>query len=108
VHSFRARNRQFPAKLDRLARNVYFVSGLTESGVDFIAADNPHANKFMVHLLAAFAEHEREQISQPKMRLPRQKRAESDSAAMVPSALRQHIARGQSSARAQSRPFSRS
>ena len=52
------------AKLDRLARNVHFVSGLMESGVDFVAADNPHANKFMVHLLAAFAEHEREQISQ--------------------------------------------
>jgi DNA invertase Pin-like site-specific DNA recombinase len=52
------------AKLDRLARNVHFISGLMESGVDFIAADNPHANKLMVHLLAAFAEHEREQISQ--------------------------------------------
>ena len=52
------------AKLDRLARNVYFVSGLMESGADFVAADNPHANKLMVHLLAAFAEHEREQISQ--------------------------------------------
>jgi hypothetical protein len=36
-----------------------------ESGVDFVAADNPHANKLMVHMLAAFAEHEREQISQP-------------------------------------------
>src|SRR6266566_4965423 len=52
------------AKLDRLARNVHFVSGLMESGIDFVAADNPHANKLMVHLLAAFAEHEREQISQ--------------------------------------------
>src|ERR1700726_3879129 len=30
------------AKLDRLARNLHFVSGLMESGVDFIAADNPH------------------------------------------------------------------
>lgn len=52
------------AKLDRLARNVYFISGLMESGVDFIATDNPHANRLMIHLLAAFAEHEREQISQ--------------------------------------------
>jgi DNA invertase Pin-like site-specific DNA recombinase len=50
--------------LDRLARNVHFISGLMESGVDFVAADNPHANKLMLHLLAAFAEHEREQISQ--------------------------------------------
>src|SRR5436189_2384678 len=52
------------AKLDRLARNVHFISGLMESGVDFVAADNPHANKLMVHMLAAVAEHEREQISQ--------------------------------------------
>jgi DNA invertase Pin-like site-specific DNA recombinase len=52
------------AKLDRLARNVYLISGLMESGVDFVAADNPHANRLMVHMLAAFAEHEREQISQ--------------------------------------------
>ncbi len=51
------------AKLDRLARNVYFISGLMESRVDFVAADNPHANRLMVHMLAAFAEHEREQIS---------------------------------------------
>jgi DNA invertase Pin-like site-specific DNA recombinase len=52
------------AKLDRLARNVHFIAGLMESGIDFVAADNPHANKLMVHMLAAFAEHEREQISQ--------------------------------------------
>jgi DNA invertase Pin-like site-specific DNA recombinase len=51
------------AKLDRLSRNVHFISGLLESGVDFIAVDNPHANKLMLHLLAAFAEHEREAIS---------------------------------------------
>lgn len=52
------------AKLDRLARSVHFISGLMESKVEFIALDNPHANKLMLHLLAAFAEHEREQISQ--------------------------------------------
>lgn len=51
------------AKLDRLARNVAFVARLMESGAEFVAVDNPHANKLMVHLLAAFAEHERDQIS---------------------------------------------
>lgn len=51
------------AKLDRLARNVHFISGLMESGVDFVACDNPHANRLMIHMLAAFAEHEREMIS---------------------------------------------
>src|SRR5262249_56870956 len=39
------------AKLDRLARNVHFISGLLESGVEFVAADNPHANKMMVQML---------------------------------------------------------
>ena len=29
------------AKLDRLARNVHFISGLMESKVDFVAVDNP-------------------------------------------------------------------
>lgn len=52
------------AKLDRLARNVHFISGLMESRVDFLACDNPHATRLMVHMLAAFAEHEREMISQ--------------------------------------------
>jgi DNA invertase Pin-like site-specific DNA recombinase len=52
------------AKLDRLARNVHFVSGLMESGVDFVAADMPMANRLTVHILAAVAEHEREMISQ--------------------------------------------
>ena len=52
------------AKLDRLARNVHFISGLMESGVEFLATDNPNANRLMLHMLAAFAEHERFQISQ--------------------------------------------
>ena len=51
------------AKLDRLGRNVAFISALMESGADFVCCDNPHANKLMLHMLAAFAEHEREQIS---------------------------------------------
>jgi len=52
------------AKLDRLARNVHFISGLMESGVDFVAADMPHANRLTIHILAAVAENEREMISQ--------------------------------------------
>jgi DNA invertase Pin-like site-specific DNA recombinase len=51
------------AKLDRLACNVAFISNLMESGVDFIACDNPHATRFTIQILAAVAEHEREQIS---------------------------------------------
>lgn len=52
------------AKLDRLARNVHFISGLMESGVEFVAVDMPHANRLTLHILAAVAEHEREMISQ--------------------------------------------
>jgi DNA invertase Pin-like site-specific DNA recombinase len=52
------------AKLDRLARNVVFVSSLMESGVEFVAADAPYANRLMIHILAAFAEHERDLISE--------------------------------------------
>jgi len=52
------------AKLDRLARNVHFVSGLIESGVDFVAADMPQANKVMIHMHAVMSEWERDQISE--------------------------------------------
>ncbi len=51
------------AKLDRLARNVAFVSNLMDSGIDFIACDMPFANRLTVHILASVAEHEREMIS---------------------------------------------
>ncbi|MCH8313584.1 MAG: recombinase family protein [Nitrospinae bacterium] len=51
------------AKLDRLARNMAFVANLMESGVSFIAADNPHANKLTIHLMAAMGEFERDMIS---------------------------------------------
>jgi len=51
------------AKLDRLARNVHFVSGLMESCVDFVACDNPHATPVLIHIMAAFAEYEAEAIS---------------------------------------------
>jgi len=52
------------AKLDRLGRNVAFISKLLEAGVDFKAVDNPYAGKLIVHIMAAFAEHERDQISE--------------------------------------------
>jgi DNA invertase Pin-like site-specific DNA recombinase len=52
------------AKLDRLSRNLAFVATLMESGVEFVAVDNPHATKLTIHILAAVAEHEREAISE--------------------------------------------
>jgi DNA invertase Pin-like site-specific DNA recombinase len=52
------------AKLDRLARNVHFISGLMEAGVPFVAADMPTATPFMLHIYAAMAEAEGIAISQ--------------------------------------------
>ncbi len=52
------------AKLDRLARNVAFIANLMESATDFVAVDMPHASRLVLHVMAAFAEHEREMISQ--------------------------------------------
>jgi DNA invertase Pin-like site-specific DNA recombinase len=51
------------AKLDRLARNVAFISNLMEAGVDFVAVDLPQANRLTVHIMAAMAEHEAAMIS---------------------------------------------
>lgn len=50
------------AKLDRLARNVAFIATLMEADVEFRAVDAPYANRLMLQILAAFAEHERSQI----------------------------------------------
>jgi hypothetical protein len=42
------------AKLDRLSRNLAFIATLMDSGVEFIAVDNPHANKLTIHILASW------------------------------------------------------
>jgi DNA invertase Pin-like site-specific DNA recombinase len=52
------------AKLDRLARNVAFTSNLMESSVEFVACDNPEANRLTIHIMAAMAEHEASMISE--------------------------------------------
>lgn len=59
------------AKLDRLARNVHFITGLMEASrgngknaVKFVACDMPDANDLTIHLMAAFAEHEARRISE--------------------------------------------
>lgn len=52
------------AKLDRLARSVAFISGLMESGVDFVATDRPDASRLTVHVPTTVAEHERGVSSQ--------------------------------------------
>src|SRR5690242_7178279 len=52
------------AKLDRLSRDAHFLLGLEKAGVDFVAADMPHANQLTVHIMAVVAQAERQMISQ--------------------------------------------
>lgn len=52
------------AKLDRLSRNVAFLSALMESNVDFVCCDNPNANKLTIHILVAVAQDEAEKASE--------------------------------------------
>ena len=64
AHARRSKATLVVAKLDRLARNVAFLSKLMESGVDFVACDNPVANRLTIHILAAVAEDEARRISE--------------------------------------------
>lgn len=52
------------AKLDRLSRNMTFVSSLMDSHVSFVCADMPDANEFTIHIFAALAQQERKMISE--------------------------------------------
>jgi hypothetical protein len=54
----RVRGKPVIAKLDRLARNAHFISGLMATGVDFVALDLPTADRFMLHVYAAMVEEE--------------------------------------------------
>lgn len=51
------------AKLDRLSRNMAFTSALMDSGIEFVACDNPHATRLTIHILAAMAEQEAVAVS---------------------------------------------
>lgn len=52
------------AKLDRLSRNVSFISQIMESDVEFIVTDLPQANRFTIQIFAALAEQEARFISE--------------------------------------------
>jgi DNA invertase Pin-like site-specific DNA recombinase len=53
------------AKLDRLGRDVHFISGLMVQRIPFIVTElGPDVDPFMLHIHAAVAEKERERIAQ--------------------------------------------
>jgi DNA invertase Pin-like site-specific DNA recombinase len=64
AHARRSKAILVVAKLDRLARNVAFLSALMDSSVEFVACDNPFANRLTIHILAAVAEDEARRISE--------------------------------------------
>lgn len=63
AHARRSKSTLVVAKLDRLARNVEFLARVMNSDVDFVACDNPAANRLTLHILAAVAENEAKAIS---------------------------------------------
>jgi DNA invertase Pin-like site-specific DNA recombinase len=64
------------AMLDRLGRNLAFISGLVESNINFLAADKPAASRLELHMYAAVAEEERRKISERTRAALAVKRAE--------------------------------
>ena len=63
AHAKKINGKLVIGKLDRLARNVHFISGLMESNIDFVACDVPEANRLLLHIMAAVAENEAKAIS---------------------------------------------
>ena len=51
------------AKLDRLSRDAHFLLGLEKSGIEFVCADMPTANRLTIGIMAIVAEEERRMIS---------------------------------------------
>lgn len=51
------------ARLDRLSRSLSFITQLMDSGIEFVACDMKHANRFTIQIFAALAEQEARYIS---------------------------------------------
>ena len=52
------------ARLDRLGRDVEETARILKSDVGTVVTDNPRANRFTIHILAALAEEQRRTISE--------------------------------------------
>jgi DNA invertase Pin-like site-specific DNA recombinase len=64
AHARRSKGTLCVAKLDRLSRDVEFLAKVMNSGADFVACDNPAANRLTLHILSAVAESEARAISE--------------------------------------------
>lgn len=51
------------AKLDRLSRDLHFITSLRKAGINFVCCDFPNMDKLQLHILGSLAEWERDQIS---------------------------------------------
>lgn len=63
-HARRSKATLVIAKLDRLSRNAAFLGNMLESGVKFVACDNPTTTDLTIRILAAVAQEEAEKISE--------------------------------------------
>ncbi len=63
AHAQEVQGKLVVARLDRLVRNGAFTGSLNQSRVQFVCCDNPLANPFTIHILAALAEDETKRIS---------------------------------------------
>lgn len=66
------------AKLDRLSRNAAFLMTMRDSGIDFVVADMPDANKMTIGLMAVVAEYERDQTAERTRRALAAKKARGE------------------------------
>jgi DNA invertase Pin-like site-specific DNA recombinase len=64
THAKRSKAVLCVVKLDRLSRNVEFLAKVMNCGCEFAAADMPAANRFVLHVMSAVAEHEAKAISE--------------------------------------------
>lgn len=52
------------SKLDRLSRDLHFLSTVMKSGIQFVCCDQPNSGTLVLQVLAAVAEEERRMISE--------------------------------------------
>jgi DNA invertase Pin-like site-specific DNA recombinase len=63
-HARAARATLVVKTLDRLTRNLHFLTEMMDAGVEFVAVDQPEANRLTLHILAAVAEDETRRVSE--------------------------------------------